>query len=177
VFYGLTMPFGLDPVDEANEVFRIAKKLRVGFIAHDFNGAGATREAVLTHLEWSIEQIAPMVYNSIPGAKVIRYIPATGMRYRGFYHLGKAVSLQFIAACVRQGKMRFFAYDHVSADDPGLLHDFNNYMENRFTAPSGRSIYQVRAATATATTDFADAVNMASCFLWEYAQAWPSLIK
>jgi hypothetical protein len=175
VFYGATMPFGLDAVDEANEVFKIAAALRVGYIAHDFNGAGSAREAVLTHMDWPIENIAPMVYAEIPGAKTVRYVPATGARYRGFYHLGKARSLQFVAAAVRRGLVRFYEYDHRGDDDPGLLHDFNNYVEHRITSPTGRSVYQVRAVNDTATTDFADAANMAISFTWESMQAWPSL--
>jgi hypothetical protein len=144
-------------------------------VAHDFNGAGSVREAVLTHLDWPIDRIGPVVYNDTPGAKTIRYHAATGHRYRGYWHLSKPRSLQYMAQAMRRGRIRTFAYDYVGPEEPGLLHDWVNYVENRFTAPSGRSVYQVRAADETATTDFADAMNMACAFMWETAGEWPAL--
>lgn len=175
VVYGLTMPFGLDAVEEAREVFRVATLFRAAFIAHDYNGAGASRESIITHLDWPVDSIAPIVYHAMPGSKILSYRPAEGQRYRGFYHQMKPVSLQFMANAARFGKLRFFKYDYIDEDEPGLLNDFNNYVENRMTAPSGKSIYQVRAATETATTDFADAVNMGAAVAWEFMKAWPSL--
>lgn len=179
VFFGASLPEGLDAVDEGKYIYELARTLGVGFIAHDFNGAGATRESIVNRLGWPVDGIAPVVYFDSPGAKIIQYVPATGGRFRGFYHLSKPKSFQYVANMVRAGKVRFFRYDHHGAENPGLLHDWYNLMEHTFTSPTGRSVYQVVAAGDDVTTDFADACNMAISFMWEFASsgdgsAWPS---
>lgn len=174
VIYGLSLPPGMDAIAEADLLLELAAKLNVGWIAHDFNGGGVTREAILTHRGFPAEAIAPVVYFDAPGAKLFRYVSATGARVRGFFHFAKSRGLTYIADLVRHGKVRFFNYDFRGEEDPGLVHDWNNYVANTLTSPTGKSVYRVVAAAEDVTTDFADASAMAIAFLYENFRAWPS---
>jgi hypothetical protein len=176
VFYGEAMPFGLEPGAEAKIILQRAKQLSVGIIAHDYNGAGSAREAVLTQLDWPVANIAPMVYADQPGAKILKYIPASGARYRGFYHLAKSVALQYVAAAIRLKIVRFFEHDYIGPEEPGLQADFTRYVEHTVEMPSGKSVYRVRPTSKSACTDFADAVTMAVIECWEYMGAYPDIV-
>jgi hypothetical protein len=174
VFYGAQFPPSTDAVAEAKEIIQLARTLNVTGIAHDFNGAGTVSESVLTHLGWDLTRIAPMRYQSYPGARIIERKPPEGARTRGYYLLDKGRSLQFLCNAIRYDRVRFFDYDYVDEHRPGLLNDFVCLVAETVDTPSG-SVFRVRRQSPTLSDDFAHAVNFGACALWQTGDAWPPL--
>lgn len=176
VFYGRAFPPSTDSVGEAKEVMRLAEVLNASGIAHDFGGAGTVSESVLTHLGWPKDRLAPMRYQSYPGAPMIERKQPAGHRDRGYYMLDKGRSLQFLCNAVRCEQVRFFDYDYVDQLSPGLLDDFVCLVTHNMETPSG-SVFRVRKSSPSACDDFAHASNFACCAIWESTGSWPSLAQ
>lgn len=174
VFYGASLPPSTDRVAEGQEVLRIARVVRAGLIAHDYNGGGTVSEAVLNHLGWPASQLIPMVYQANKSGDMVAFQRPTGHRARGYYMLDKARTLQFTCMAIRSNRVRFFDYDFRSQDDRGLLHDFLALVEDKVDTPTG-DVYRIRRLESGGSDDFAHATNFACCCLWESHQAWPSL--
>ena len=174
VYFGAQLPPGTDQVAEAKEVLRIAKSLGVHYIAHDANGAGATSESVLTHLGWPVNRIIPMVYAPNVGGDMVAFKKPNGFRLRGYYVMDKGRSLQFTCMAIRAGRMKFFDYDYVDADRPGLLEDFTVLVADTIDTATGE-VYRIRKAFESQSDDFAHAVNYSACAIWEMCNAYPDL--
>jgi hypothetical protein len=73
---------------------------------------------------------------------------------------------------IRTKKLKFFAYDYVSSEDPGLIQDFLALVENKTTTASGSDIYTIQRNPAM-SDDFAQSVNIGALCLWHMTGAWP----
>lgn len=177
IVYGKEFPVGTDAVEETLEVLKIAAMFKADVLAHDYNGAGAVRESILTHGNWPLERIAPFVYNATPGKPIIDFVPAKGGRIRGYYTLNKGKALQYTCLSIRQGLIQTFDYDHINIEQPGLLYDFTALVEDKVDSPTGVTHYRVRKSMSAQSDDFAQAVNMAVCALWQTIRPgdWPGL--
>jgi hypothetical protein len=174
IFFGSQFPPSTDRVGEAQEILRVARKLRADILAHDYNGVGTASESAMTHLGWPLSAIAPITYRAGIGGKLLTYHKTGGNRVRGFYSLDKAESLQYLCSVVRDGWVRFFDYDHIDTGRPGLLHDFTALVEDEVETPTGRT-YRIRKGRTAASDDFAHAVNYGLMALWEMTRSWPRL--
>lgn len=175
VFYGYQFAPGTDRVAEGRHVLQIANMVGARIIAHDAIGVGVASEAVLTHLGWPLTGIAPMVYRGMVGGELVEYHAPNNQRVRGFYTMDKARTLQFLAMAVRSDNVRFFDYDHVDSNQPGLLHDFLALVEDLVDTPTGGAYRIVRKKGSLESDDFAHAANYACAALWEYTGSWPNL--
>ena len=174
VYFGLQFPPSTDRVAEGREICKLATMFNANIIAHDYNGTGTSSEAVLTHLGWPIDRIAPMRYAGTIGDDMIKYHPPGKFQTRGYYTMDKARGLQFLAMAIRQNMVKFFDYDYIDQDRPGLLHDFLALVEDTVDTPSG-SIYRIRKGSPHDSDDFASAVHYGLAALWEYTSSWPQL--
>ena len=159
VYFGLQFPPSTDRVAEGREICKLATMFNANIIAHDYNGTGTSSEAVLTHLGWPIDRIAPMRYAGTIGDDMIKYHPPGKFQTRGYYTMDKARGLQFLAMAIRQNMVKFFDYDYIDQDRPGLLHDFLALVEDTVDTPSG-SIYRIRKGSPHDSDDFASAVHL-----------------
>lgn len=173
VLYGADFPPSTDFLGEAKRITEIASKLNVHYIAHDYNGA-ISREAFLNHVGWSLDRLIPIVYRQLIGGDIIEYQKPLKFRTRGYYVLDKAASLQLLCSYIRSRKIKFFNYDYEGPNQPGLLHDFLNLVEEKMETPNGE-VYRVRKATTTCSDDFAHAVNYAVFAGWNLTGWWSSM--
>jgi hypothetical protein len=183
--FGKEYPAGENHFGEAADIANIITAARPDWVAHDYNGAGAVRESLLINAGWPLNRIVPYVYSYNQGGRVVAYDaapvpgkPTTGKQRqtRGFYHLDKGRSLQFLAGAMRQQAVRFFDYDHVDSDRPGLLHDFIALVSEKQDRPGGADVYHVYRNKAAGSDDFAHAANMAVWTVWETTKSWPRLL-
>lgn len=176
VFYGAQFPPTTDRVAEAREVLRVAAFTRANLISIDYVGDGRTSESVLAHLGWPSKQLVPMAYRQNLGGNILSFQKATDNRTRPYYSLDKTESLRFLCLAVRAGKVRFFDYDYVDPERPGLIYDFMALIEERLETPTG-GVYRIRRSATAGSDDFAHATNYGMSALWEYMQAWPDVTK
>lgn len=174
VLYGQKIPPEFDALREARTILQVAQALQVGVIAHDYNGVGSAREDLLRQFGWSLNQLMPIVYWDSPGNLIIDHVPPSGSRSRGYYHLQKARAFQFLAQAIRRQRVRFFNYDRVSDDHPGLLWDLYQLVEDAVEGPI-RTHYRVRRASDSVSDDFAQAVNLGCWGLWHATGTRPKL--
>lgn len=176
VFFGDQLPPTTDRKWEAEQVLERARLVRAHVIAHDYGGVGSATEAILTHLGWPLSHLAPMSYQANMSGDMVGRASPSGARQRGFYVMDKARTLQHLAVAIREGKVRFFDYDFVDADRPGLLHDFLTLVENWVEGPS-RNVFSVRKRNPNDSDDFAQSVNFCTAALWEMTSSWPDLTR
>lgn len=177
VFFGFQFQPSTDRVQEAKDIIKMAKVCRASIIAHDVQGGiGTASEAALTHLGWPVERIAPMAYAGVTGGGMVEFRHPGQLRRRGYYVMHKAQTLQFLTTAIREGLIRFFEYDRIDANDPGLLSDFLSLVEDKVDTPTGNN-YHIRRMSKTMSDDFTSAVNYATAALWELTNRWPANVQ
>lgn len=164
-----------DHLQEAQDCLRIFKQFRCHFIAHDYTGAGTLRETFLVQTGIDVEKLIPIQYVRAATAAIMNHVKPTAIHPRRYWRVDKTRSLLTTCAAIRLGRIRFFAYDYKSNDDPGLLHDFLALTENKVETRLGSDIYTINR-NPQLTDDFAQAVNIGCCALWYITKNWPSLI-
>lgn len=174
VIYGEKLLNPADRVSEAKRILEIFTKFDCSYIAHDYNGAGSYSEAVLIQSGIPISKIMPMVYRASASSNLFVVKQPTKVHSRAYIHIDKARSLQLVCHAIKLGVIRFFKYDHIDADRPGLLHDFLALIEYKIPSIHGLDIYSIRRHPAL-SDDFAHAVNFAALAIWHSTQTWPNL--
>ena len=174
VFYGAQFPPSTDRVAEGRAILKIAGFCRAKLIAHDYVGDGRTSESVLTHLGWPVNALAPMVYRQNLGGDILTFQKPVGNRTRPFYTLDKTESLRFVCLAIRALKVRFFDFDKIDGDRPGLVCDFLALAVEQVETPTGE-VYRIRRSTMAGSDDFAMACNYGLCAMWEQTRSWPNV--
>lgn len=77
---------------------------------------------------------------------------------------------------IKYGLIRFFKYDYLSADQPGLLEDFLALIEEKVDSRLGSDTYVI-VRNPNKPDDFAHSVNMGSCCLWWMTKKWPNIAE
>jgi len=177
VFYGFQFEPSTDRVGEAKKIAQIAQTCGAHLIAHDIQGGiGTASESALTYMGWPAERIVPMAYQGVTGGGMVEKRVGTASRQRTYYVMHKAQTLQFLCEAIKQGKVKFFQYDYVDDNQPGLLWDFISLVEDRVDTPTGGT-FRIRRSSEHVSDDFTAAVNYAAACLWEYTCRWPSLVN
>lgn len=174
IFYGEKFQPSGNRIGEVDRVVAVAQAVRPDLLAHDYNGLGASQEAILHMRGWPSNRTMPIVYNQVPGQLVIDFVPESGARTRGFYHLDKARSLQMTTQSMKVGWVLAFQDDYVSPTEPGILNDFHNLVAETFQGPT-REYFRVRQALPSTPDDFAQAANMGCWALWHLTGTKPHL--
>lgn len=168
VIWGTKLLNPLDPIKEAEIILYYLSKFQPHFIAHDYNGAGSIRETLLLQAGVEPSKIKGMVYSGARRTSIITYHAATPTHPREYYLIDKTKSLQMLCNLIRLGGIRFFEYDFVSNEEPGLVHEFLGLREEKYET-ANREIYRI-THRANQSCDFVDAVNYGWLALWYVAK-------
>lgn len=145
-------------------------------VVHDFGGAGAVREHYMVTAGVPLNMISPISYVRASVGPIMKHKPPnenTGQR--AYYQVDKARSLVLTCELIRQQQIRFFEYDFVSPDQPGLIHDFLALVEDNVESRTGMDVFTVIRSAQAGPDDFAQSVNMGACGLFHMANHWPDL--
>jgi hypothetical protein len=100
--------------------------------------------------------------------------PGTEDDPNDWYALNRSMTLVTTCQAIKYGLVQFFQYDHVSADQAGLLHDFLALIEEKVDNRLGTDVYAI-VRNPNMTDDFAQAVNYGCCTLWWMTKKWPNV--
>lgn len=158
---------------EAEECRRVFNAFSCDLVVHDYTGAGELRQTIMVHRGLPLAKIMPIWYVRAAAANVINFHPATIQHPRDYWAVDRTRSLQLSCYSIKFGLLRFFAYDFVSPEDPGLLHDFLALIENKIETSRGSDVYTIQKSP-NMPDDFAHAVNIGCCALWHLTGSWPN---
>jgi hypothetical protein len=104
------------------------------------------------------------------------YKEPTPFNHRAHYSLDKTRSLLYTCQAIKLKQIRFFQYDWVSQDNPGLIADFLALVENKTESRSSGDIYTI-TRNVLLSDDFAQSVNFGVNALWHINQALPNFAE
>lgn len=175
VFWGKKLLTPFDHIKEAMEIVYYVNKLNPNVIAHDYNVSGSVRETILVQSGIDISRIMPMVYSGPAKGGICVHKPATINHPRDYYRVDKARSLQLLCNLIRLKHIRFFKYDYISPDEPGLIREFMSLREEKIETVSGQ-VYRITRRPGK-SCDFVDATNYGCLALWHITSRWPNLAE
>lgn len=175
VFYGHR---SMTPHDHIRELFiakDLAERLGAKAIVHDYAVAGHVRDTLLLQAMPSAN-IVRIVYSRLGSGAIMKFNqPNVNMgETHGYYVVDKSRSLALVCGSIRAQILRTFDYDHLSKEEPGLLHDFMALIEDRLQPRFGSEIPSI-IRDPNLPDDFAQAVNMGCCAIWYSTDSWPNL--
>lgn len=163
---------------EVRLIFRAMRAFHATHVVHDYGGAGDIREHLMVSAGLPLQQIVPVAYVGTLGAGIMRHVPEQpSLSKRAYYQLFKARAFTLTCQLIRFGRLRFFKYDYVDAERPGLINNFMALVEHTIENAAGRNVYTIRKVATTDPDDFANAVNIGACSLFEMFGEWPNLAK
>jgi hypothetical protein len=161
-------------IGEAQECLRMFNLFECHFLAHDYTGAGALRETFIHHAGVPMHKLIPIMLHRTAKRDLMSLHAATRQNPRDYHVLDKARSLQLTCNCIKLKILKFFQYDYVNEDMPGLLHDFLALIENKVMTAQAGDLYTI-IRNPMFKDDFAQAVNIGCCALWHATNSWPNL--
>jgi hypothetical protein len=176
VLYGFRSQYPHAHVREARIVMGIISMFRCSHLIHDYTGAGEVRETVITQAGFPAQRIVPVKLTPASLGNLFRFHEATDMQPRAHFRCDKPRSLNITCELIRCGAIRFFQDDYKGGDEPGLLRDFLNLIEEKSSSRIGGDIYTIMRDPA-GPDDFAQAVNLGVMALHEMSGRWPDLVK
>jgi len=144
-------------------------------LVHDYSGAGEGRLVLLYQSGLPPTNIFNIRYQGF-GHNIINFHEATDDHPHAWHALDKSRSLVTTCMAIKYGLVRFFQYDYVSADQPGLLEDFLALIEEKVDSRLGSDAYVI-VRNPNKPDDFAHAVNMGCCTLWNMTGRWPNIAE
>lgn len=173
VIYGVHSLTPNDEIAETKLTLALLRKFRCRWLVHDYSNAGGTRERMISLSGFPANRIVPISYVSAAVGPLFNWIDPTDIQ-RGFYQADKTRTLQLAINQIKAGRIRFFDYDYISEDDPGMIRDFLSLVaDRRDTAGRSEKYFIVRKRGFS--DDFAQAVNIGTLAIYNRYQAWPDL--
>jgi len=163
-----------DHTREAQVCLDLITQFRCSHLVHDYSGAGALREKFVIDAGFPVNRVVPVWYVPAATQAMFRYIPASDAHPRDHYKCDKSRSLIITCSQIKQQKLKFFEYDHIDEDRPGLLYDFLALIEDKIDSRNGRDRYTI-TRQQNMPDDFAQAVNIGCCALWHMTGTWPNV--
>lgn len=160
---------------EAQLALEAVVKFKCQYLGHDFSNAGEGRLVLIHQSGFPITNIFNVRYHGV-GHAFMRQYDATDDCPHVIYSLDKSRSLVTTCGCIKHGLIRFFQYDHINNDDPGLLHDFLALIEEKVDSRVGTDIYTI-VRNPNASDDFAHSVNIGACCLWFMRGTFPDIAE
>jgi hypothetical protein len=176
VLYGYRSHTPYDHVREARLVIEIASRFNCDFVAHDYTGAGSTRETLLVQAGVPQARLLPVIYTGGLKGSLVQYKPPTENMPRSHYIVDRNRSLSFTCQFIKSLVIRFFREDYQNSENPGVLRDFLSLIEDKSDSPTGRGGYKILRDPA-GPDDFAHSVNIGTMMLYHIQQQWPDLTK
>jgi len=174
VIYGERLLTPHDHAGEAGRLIQIANQFGCSLVAHDYNGAGNTRETIMAQAGMPVDRFVPFVYNRSASIGIVTHRPATAYHPRQYWQLDKARALTLVCQAIKLKKIRFFQYDYVNKGARGLMHDFLALVEHKVATTRGPEIYAIHR-NPSMPDDFAHSVCFGACLLWHVKGQWPNL--
>lgn len=176
----IEVPFGLrmmtphDHLREAAMIRELWNAFRPSMLAHDYTGAGALRETFLVQSGLNKRLIFPSEYVSSASQAPCVRIPSTPDHPREHYRVDKSRSLLTTCSMVKTKKMRFFNWDRISDENPGLISDFMALIQESTKTAAAGEIYRIDRMDEF-SDDFAQAVNIGCVCIWNRTRKWPNI--
>jgi hypothetical protein len=163
-----------DHVYEARLVLAALARFQCSHLVHDYNGAGSAREQMIAQSGFPLDNIVAIAYHPSARKNLMNFHPATDDHPRNWYSVDKSRSLYTTCQMIKLGLLRFFQWDWISADDPGLISDFLGLLEEKVAMRLGTDL-AVITKNPTATDDFAQATNVGAMAICYISGKWPDL--
>jgi hypothetical protein len=163
-------------VREAKIIMGIMATFKCSHMVHDYTGAGTVRETIIHQAGMPTSRIIPVAMRGAAKGNIFHFKPATDLHPRDHWQCDKPRSLNITAQMIKSDALSFFQYDHKGNDDPGLLHDFLNLIEEKSESRTGGDIYTI-VRDPSGPDDFAQAVNLGVMLLCQMSGKWPDLSK
>lgn len=176
VLWAKRLLIGGDHLAEAVECMKWSKYFNCDFVAHDYTGAGTVRETVMVQAGFNLDRVMAMRLVRSATQDLLVYKAPTPINHRAHYSLDKTRSLLYTCQAIKLKQIRFFHYDWVSQDSPGIISDFLALTENKTDSRLGGDIYTITRNTLL-TDDFAQAVNIGAAAAWHITQSWPNFAQ
>lgn len=174
VIYGFRSMTPHEHVREAKLILGIMSTFRCSHVVHDYTGAGTVRETLLTQSGLSLNNILPVSYIGPAKGNLITFKPATRIHPRNHYTMDRNRALSYCCQFIKSGIVRFFQYDYKGSEDPGLLHDFLNLIEDKRETGFTKDKYKI-LRDPSGPDDFAQAVTMGTMMLFQMHGSWPDM--
>jgi hypothetical protein len=160
---------------EASRARDMFRYYRCTFMAMDFHGSG-NRQRYDKMLEFGIpkQKVIPISYLRVGNGAIARWI-RDDLKERIPQHvqMNKTRSFLLLSHLIRAGKVRFFQYDYIDKERPGLLRDFTALAEDKVKMKHKGEVYYITQVPQAGPDDFADAVNYAVAGLYIVHGQWP----
>lgn len=176
VIYGYRSMTPHDHVGEANIALRLMGLFQCSHLAHDYDGAGDLRETLIVQAGIPLGKILPLAYIGAARGTIMQYKEPTAIRSRGYFQVDKTRSLVLTCYLIKMKFIKFFAFDHVSEENKGLLYDFLALIENKVNSRAGSDVYTI-VRDPNNSDDFAQAVNYGVMALFNMTQKWPRIAE
>jgi hypothetical protein len=173
VIWAKRLLIGGDHLAEAVECMKWSNLFNCDFVAHDYTGAGTVRETVMVQAGFNLDRVMAMRLVRSAAQDLLVYKPPTEINHRAHYSLDKTRSLLYTCQAIKLKQVRFFQYDRISQEMPGLISDFLALVENKADSRTSSDIYTI-TRNVLLTDDFAQAVNLGCAALWHINDAWPN---
>ena len=173
VIWAKRLLIGGDHLAEAVECMKWSNLFNCDFVAHDYTGAGTVRETVMVQAGFNLDRVMAMRLVRSAAQDLLVYKPPTEINHRAHYSLDKTRSLLYTCQAIKLKQVRFFQYDRISQEMPGLISDFLALVENKADSRTSSDIYTI-TRNVLLTDDFAQAVNLGCAALWHINNAWPN---
>jgi len=174
VIFGERLLYPHMKIEEAIRCLQVCSMFDAHKFAHDYNGAGDVREAVMIQAGLPMSRVVPMVYYRSAARNIMTPHKSEDRHSRDYWHLDKARALGFVCQCIKLGLINFFQFDEVDDNNRGLISDFLALQENKIEMARGSDIYQIQRNPAF-PDDFAHSVTFACCTIWHITQHWPNI--
>ena len=161
---------------ESKLCLNVVKKFGCKFIVHDYTGAGVGREAMIVHNGFPPDNIINVKYHGAASKNIVVFNPPTVSHPRPWYSVDKSRSLITTCLSIKFKIVRFFQFDYVSSEEPGLIYDFLSLMEEKISRKQGTDCYYITSNPST-SDDFAQSVNIGCCMLWYLTNSWPNFTQ
>lgn len=164
-----------DHVGEARLCLAALSRFQCHMFAHDYTGAGSLRETLIVQAGYPLERIVNVSYlRAAASAKVMTFKPMTRVNPRSYYQVDKARSLLLTCNQIKTGWLQFFQWDYVDNENQGLIYDFLGLVDEKVDSRIGKDIYTI-IRDPNMRDDFAQAVNIGCCTLWNMTDKWPNI--
>lgn len=160
---------------EAKLCLEAMKEFKCSHIIHDYSGAGEGRLVLLYQSGLPPTNIVNIRYQGF-GHSIMNFHESTEDHPHDWYAVDKSRSLVTTCMAIKYGLIRFFKYDYMSADQPGLLEDFLALIEEKVDSRLGSDTYVI-VRNPNKPDDFAHSVNMGACALWWMTKKWPNIAE
>ncbi|MDR3232159.1 MAG: phage terminase large subunit family protein [Planctomycetaceae bacterium] len=136
-------------------------------IACDFQGAGRMRFDKLLEIGLPVKNLYPIEFGNLGNGAVAKHVRFNKKENIPEHHeLNKTRGLLLMSHLIKSAQIRFFEYDNNGENDPGLLRDFSNLVEDKFERKGLGEIYRIMRDPRGGSDDFAMACLYGSMGLY-----------